>query len=124
MEEVNSTRRGHKFVTKEMMTTIPDLYATEDTPMESKTLYAHYFLGGCDWYVAELDKATGEAFGHADLVMGFPEWGYFSLVELEATTFPLHQVVERELDFTPCTLAEALEARRGMPPRSIPEMEI
>jgi hypothetical protein len=83
-----------------MLESIPDLYATEDMPVDSKTMYAHYFIGNCDWYVAELDKTTNEAFGYADLGMGFPEWGYFSLVELEGITFA-HQVIERDLGFVP-----------------------
>ncbi len=96
-------RRGHQFVTKAMIETIPALYATDDIDVESKTLYAHYFVGACGWYVAELDPATGLAFGHADL--GFPEWGYFDLVEMESIL--VHGwVIERDLAFFPMSAKE------------------
>jgi hypothetical protein len=104
--ESNRRRRGHAFVTSSMLKTIPALYATEDTSLAEKTLHAHYFLGACDWYVAELDPETGLAFGHADLGMGFPEWGYFNLVELEQTVVHGWLVIERDLHFTPCTTLE------------------
>jgi hypothetical protein len=65
--------------------------------LPDKQLHAHYFVGGCDWYVAELDPETGDAFGYADL--GHGEWGYFNLVEMERTVASGWLVVERELDF-------------------------
>jgi hypothetical protein len=104
--ESNRRRRGHAFLTSSMLKTIPALYATEDSLLAEKTLHAHYFLGACDWYVAELDPETGLAFGHADLGMGFPEWGYFNLVEMEATLVHEWLVIEREVHFTPRTALE------------------
>jgi hypothetical protein len=44
---------------------------------------AHYFVGGWDWYVAELDAETDDALGFADL--GYRPWGYFNPVEMEQT---------------------------------------
>ena len=104
--ESNRRRRGHAFLTTTMLKTIPALYATEATPLAEKTLFAHYFLGACDWYVAELDPETGLAFGHADLGMGLPEWGYFNLVEMEATLVHEWLVIERDVHFTPRTVLE------------------
>ena len=89
-----------------MLKSIPALYATEDISLAEKTLHAHYFLGACDWYVAELDPETGLAFGHAALGMGFPEWGYFNLVEMEVTVAHEWLVIERDLHFTPQTSQE------------------
>ncbi len=69
---------------KERLTGIPKLYETEDTPHENKLIYLHFFIGGCDWYIAEYD---GE-----DLFWGFAclnqdlqnaEWGYISYRELK-----------------------------------------
>jgi hypothetical protein len=102
--EVNRSRRGHAFLTKAMIQTIPALYATEQVDLPDKQLLAHYFVGGCDWYVAELDPQTGDAFGYADL--GHGEWGYFNLVELEGTVASAWLVVERELNFRPTTARE------------------
>ena len=69
---------------KERLAKIPKLYQTENIPLKDKLIYLHFFIGGCDWYVAEFD---GE-----DLFWGFAilnndlqnaEWGYISLSELK-----------------------------------------
>jgi hypothetical protein len=63
---------------------IPKFYETEDTPLMDKRIHLHFFIGGCDWYIAEYD---GE-----DLFWGFAclngdlqnaEWGYISYQELK-----------------------------------------
>ena len=87
-----------------MLRDIPTLYETEQTDCANKALLAHYFLGGADWYVAELEASTGNAFGYADLGCG--EWGYFNVVELENTQVNGWLVVERDLHFKPATARE------------------
>jgi len=71
--------------TKERLAKIPKLYETENVPLKDKLIYLHFFIGGCDWYVAEFD-------GH-DLFWGFAilngsydmaEWGNISFRELKA----------------------------------------
>ncbi len=104
--ERNRRCRGHDFLNATMLRTIPVLYATEETPLAEKTIYAHYFVGACDWYVSELDPTTGQAFGYADLGMGCPEWGYFDLVEMEETVVNGWVVIERDLDFAPARARE------------------
>jgi hypothetical protein len=52
---------------------------------------AHYFGPSQDWWVVELDRETGLAFGFADLGL-FPqggEWGNFLLPELEELTLSI-----------------------------------
>jgi len=63
---------------------IPAMYATEETPCEDKIIYMHFFIGGCDWYVAEFDGGDS-FFGFAILSndLANAEWGYFSLSELK-----------------------------------------
>ncbi len=70
--------------TKERLEKIPGLYETEDIPLESKMIHLHFFIGSCDWYIAEYD---GE-----DLFFGFAilnndyinaEWGYVNFSELK-----------------------------------------
>lgn len=97
--------RGHEFLTGSMLEEIPDLYATESTPLADKMIHAHYFSSNGDWYIAELDKDEGGiAFGHCDLGMGYPEWGEVSLTELEGVRSQYGiAAVERDLDFTPAT---------------------
>ena len=65
---------------------LPDLYATENLPWDQKTIYEHFFLGGCDWYAAEYDKGDRLFFGYAILNSDYQnaEWGYFSFDELRA----------------------------------------
>ena len=70
---------------QETLAAIPKLYATEQVPLQDKRIYLHFFIGGCDWYVAEYD-------GH-DIFWGFAilnddyfnaEWGYIPFSELKA----------------------------------------
>jgi hypothetical protein len=101
--ESNRHRRGHTFLTSEMLRTIPALYATEDVPCAEKTLYSHYFFQGYDWYIAELDSDTGRAFAYCHGM--YNEWGYIDLLVMEHVGGPF-SVVERDLDFTPTTARE------------------
>ena len=64
---------------------IPRLYETESVSSQDKLIHLHFFIGGCDWFVAEFDSE--------DTFWGFvilngdcrnAEWGYFSLAELMA----------------------------------------
>lgn len=121
--ETQRARRGHGFYPPAMSVDpwtgravpMPALYATERQPAAQKVLHVHYFVGGCDWWVAEYDPATGTAFGYACL--GDPdlaEWGYVDLPELEALT--VHGglvVVERDLHWRPVPAGRAqLPGRR------------
>ena len=51
---------------KEQLAAIPRLYETEKIGSKNKIIHLHFFIGGCDWYVAEFD---GEElfFGYANL---------------------------------------------------------
>ena len=71
--------------TEDRLSRIPRLYETEHIPSQEKLIHLHFFIGGCDWYVAEYD---GE-----DIFWGFAilnddfqnaEWGYISLSELKS----------------------------------------
>ena len=99
-------RRRHKLLPQELVEQIPGLYETEDTQLEDKVVFAHYFCGAADWYVCELDRETGEMFGHCDLGLGFPEWGYVRIQDLAELRGQFGLPVERELDFTPKTVRE------------------
>ena len=94
-------RRGHRFLPpKAARAKIPALYATEDTSAGDTMIHLHYFVGGCDWYIAEADWDTGLAFGWAELAAGCGEWGYVSLAELATLTVGPF-VVERDCYFDP-----------------------
>ena len=69
---------------KERLDRIPRLYATEGIPLGEKTIHLHFFLGGCDWYIAEYDGEDlfwGYAILNADYQNA--EWGYISFQELK-----------------------------------------
>jgi len=71
---------------KERLNKIPRLYETEEIPLAEKIIHLHFFIGGCDWYVAEYDG--GDLFyGYANLNdEQNAEWGYVSFNELKAIT--------------------------------------
>jgi hypothetical protein len=63
---------------------IPKLYETEYIPLQDKIIHLHFFIAGCDWYIAEWDEKDmlwGYAILNADFEMA--EWGYVSLEELQ-----------------------------------------
>lgn len=110
-------RRGHRFQPPVAeLRRIPALYATEDVDLADKVVHLHFFVGGCDWYIVELDPETFRAFGWANLGQG-GEWGYIDLAHLAVLQVPFtvngapfRQPVERDCWWTPATFAEV---RRG-----------
>lgn len=70
---------------REQLDAIPRLYESEAVPLENKLIHLHFFIGGCDWYVAEFD-GKDSLFGFAILNQDNQnaEWGYFSLSELKS----------------------------------------
>ena len=88
--------------TKEVLEAIPSLYSTEKIPLKEKTIYEHFFIGGCDWYVTEYDPEDQLFFGFAilnnDLEMA--EWGYIGFEELVALKVTFLEV-DRDLHFSP-----------------------
>jgi hypothetical protein len=66
-------------------TEAPALYTQEGKAASETTVYAHYFVAGCDWWITEYDPAEDVAFGFACL--NDPqnaELGYVSIAELES----------------------------------------
>ena len=69
--------------------------------------HLHFFIGGCDWWIVEKDADPDhagqvQAFGIADLGIGFRELGYISIPEL------LENGAELDLYFQPKTIGELL----------------
>lgn len=68
------------------MANIPDLYGTEETPLEDKVIHQKWEhpLVGFYWLIAELDPVKELAFGYANLNDDdMAEWGYISIRELK-----------------------------------------
>ena len=71
---------------QEVLDQLPRLYANEktQTPIKGIIIHLHFFVAGCDWWIAEYD---GD-----DLFWGFcnlnddqcAEWGYVSFEELKS----------------------------------------
>lgn len=86
MQETTIYNKNHPeiLITDEMLEHIPRLYETEEIPLAEKTVHAVYIIpvdSYWSWYLVEYDPETKMGFG---LVAGvYPEWGYFSLEELE-----------------------------------------
>ena len=110
-EETNRARRGHIFLPKSA-NKWPRLRSPPDVPLQERKVVAHYFVGGCDWWVTEYDPQDHLAFGYADLGQGFGEWGYIDLAELERTTAGPGGwlVVERDCHWDVVTAREVIPA--------------
>lgn len=110
--EINRDLRDHEFYLPDSES-IPALYATEETPLDQKQVYAHYYVQGGvgEWYVMELDRdneTQALAFGWGEITNG--ELGYFDLTALESLRIarpgspPV--IVVRDTDWTPRPWAE------------------
>ena len=76
--------------------------AGEDTSDLRPVLKLFTPWGGATWLITECDpEEEGRLFGLCDLGLGFPEFGYVSLPELEALRGPAGLRVERDRHFTP-----------------------
>jgi hypothetical protein len=86
--------------TREELDLIPRLYQTEDIPLKDKLIYLHFFIGSCDWFIAEYD---GE-----DLFWGYAilnedhlnaEWGYMSFTELKEVRVHGWLEIDRDMNW-------------------------
>ena len=71
---------------KEAYENIPPIYG-QDGKGKNAVVWMHYFAGGSDWYITELDKKENRAFGYVILNgdVEMSELGYISIDEL---TYP------------------------------------
>jgi len=100
--------------TREQMASIPKLYETEDVPLEAKQIYLHFFIGGCDWYIAEYDGDDlffGFAILNNDLEMA--EWGYISLTELKGIRAGGWLEIDTDLHWKVCPAIEVDKIREA-----------
>jgi hypothetical protein len=93
--------------TKEELSKIPRLYETEHIPLNDKTIHLHFFLGGCDWYIAEY---WGYAILNGDTEMA--EWGYISFTELRELVVPPGIEVDSDLHWEPRPAGEVTKIAR------------
>jgi hypothetical protein len=101
---------------EERLKKIPRLYETEKVPFKDKLIHLHFFIGSCDWYVAEYD-AEDLFFGYAILNEDYEnaEWGYVSLSELKEIKVNGWLEVDCELeDFWKVRKASEIEKIRNL----------
>lgn len=99
---------------KQRLDRIPRLYETEEVPLADKLIYLHFFVAGCDWYIAEFD-GRGTFFGFAILNnnLEMAEWGCVSFEELKSLKIHGCIEVDCELDkFWQVKKASAIEKIR------------
>lgn len=105
--EINRDLRDHVFYPAKSEP-IPALYATEETALDQKRVFARYYVRGGigEWFVMELDRndeTQALAFGWGEITDG--ELGYFDLIALESLRIdrpgapPV--IVVRDTEWTP-----------------------
>gem|GEM_PF-3032711 len=85
----------------------PRLYETENIPLKDKLIHLHFFIGGCDWFIAEYDGEDlfwGYAILNNDHEMA--EWGYISFEELKKLRIPPGIEIDCEIFNTPRKAAQ------------------
>lgn len=85
--------------TQERLAKIPRLYETEHIPLRDKMIHLHFFIGGCDWYIAEYDGDDlfwGYAILNNDHLCA--EWGYISFKELKSINIQGWLEIDCELE--------------------------
>ena len=84
-------RRGHRFQPpRDVLGKVPALRSTDGDGFEA-VVHVHYFLGGWDWWITEIDPETLEAFGYVRSPMcPDGEWGSLDLLELATASAPVH----------------------------------
>lgn len=97
---------------KEQLDKLPRLYETENIPPKDKLIYMHFFLCGCDWYIAEYD-GKDMFFGYAFLNGDYDnsEWGYISFKELKELRVEPGVEVDVDLHWEICKASQIKKIR-------------
>ena len=98
--------RGHMLLDQASIDSLPPLYASEDKSTDDVMIPVKLFspYSSWTWYLLELDPEAGLAFA---LVDGHErEYGYVSVIELGETGRGALPLIERDLYWSPKTVAE------------------
>lgn len=101
--------------TEKQLSDIPKLYETDHISLKDKVIYMHFFIGGCDWYIAEYDAEDGLFFCFAILHSDFQnaEWGYILFDDLR--NFRVKGMeIDREISWQPRRASDIDRIRQGM----------
>ena len=102
-----------KLMTKELENRLAKypLYSQDGKGKDETMVIAKFFfpVGNWTWYVTEGNKTENGDWEFYGYVVGdFPEFGYFTLSELESVNVR-GLMVERDMYFKPCKLTEVVE---------------
>ncbi|MBF0203980.1 MAG: DUF2958 domain-containing protein [Desulfamplus sp.] len=88
---------------KKQLSTLPKLYETEEVALKDKIIHLHFFIGGCDWFIAEYDASEDLFWGFAILNQDYQnaEWGYISFSELKSIKVQGWLEIDNDLHWTP-----------------------
>lgn len=94
-----------KLLTAENRKDLPPLYS-QDSKGDSAIAHVKFFnpAGAGTWYATEFD-GKDTFFGYVT-GLGEDELGYFTLSELESVRLRFGLKIERDMYWTPCTLAQ------------------
>ena len=92
--------------TLKYLSKLPKLGAQDGNHTKEVTIYAHFFMGDCDWYISEFD-GKDEFFGFVILNGDYEmaEWGSISFKELYELKFYFIEV-DFDLYWTPKKVKE------------------
>ena len=106
--------------TQQQLKKIPRLSETEHVPLEDKLIHLHFFMEGCDWYIAEYDGYDlfwGFAILNNDLQNA--EWGHISFGELKSIRIDHWLEIDCELEefwrIRPASEVELIRKANGWP---------
>ena len=97
-----------KLLTKKIKDSTPKLYETDGVPFGEKVIHAKFFCpwNHWTWYATEFD---GEDIFYGYVKGDHPEWGYFSLKEMESVNGPWGLKIERDMHFDPIMVSNCSE---------------
>ena len=89
--------------TKKDLDVIPGIFQTERTSLRDKVIYQHFFIGSCDWYIAEYDEEDDLFWGFANLGDDVnAEWGYIPFEDIrQLKVGPLGFEIDCECGWVP-----------------------
>jgi len=99
-----------KLLTQDLKQRIPALYHNEvnKTPTHEMIVHVRYFCPWNTWVWLGLELLPEEDLFYGYVIGHFPEFGYFSLAELESVRGPMGLRIERDTSFTPKPLWQAV----------------
>jgi hypothetical protein len=102
-----------KLLTNELLKQLPPCERVDED--KDPMIYAKFFTpdAGWTWYVAGVDaRESDDKILYGYVVGDFPEWGHFSLSELQSVRGKLGLPVERDLYFAPKRWSELKKEQR------------